>query len=234
MAYTLALSVAVQRARQRARREGDDAISAAESKALMSEVYAELVSVFHDVGNRYFAAEQSITANGAASYALTSDHRDTFAVDRVLDTAGRRTALDLIMFQERNLYVGQTGDAVAYELEGANLILYPKPSTGSYKHVYQPQPTDLSSAADSTSVDFVTSDGLAFALWAFALLARDKEESELLSAVRFRDEAKDRLTAWAVQHRTPLAPRRPIVRNAITSDVEPNDWLLPDWWRYTP
>lgn len=232
MAYTLALSVAAQRARQRARREGDDAISAAETKALLAEVYAELVSAVHDVGNRYFASEQSIPATGAASYALPADHRDTFAVDRVIDTAGRRASLDVLMFQERNLYVGSTGDAVAYELEGATLILYPKPSSGTYKHVYQPQPTDLAAAADSTSVDFVTSDGLAFALWAFAALARDKEESELVSAIRFRDEAKERLISWAVQHRTPLAPRRPIVRNAITADVEANDWLLgPDWWR---
>jgi hypothetical protein len=224
MALSLALSVLVTRCRQRARRENDDSISPAEWKSLISELYGEMHAAVVDTGSRYFAQTATIVANGSASYALPSDHRETFEVARVLDSAGTRAPLDEIMFQERDLFIGQTGDAVAYEIEGATIILYPKPSTGSYAHVYCPQPTDLSAAADATSVDVITSDGLSFLLWGVSVLARDKEESDLIAAIKHRDDAKDRLIAWASKHRSALRNRRPVAPDSDMTDYDPADW----------
>lgn len=223
MGLTIPLGTLVTRCKQRAGRESDDALTPNEVKALISELVGELHGAIADTGCRVFETEVTITANGAASYALPSDHRDTIGVDLVVDAAGSRRALDEIMVQERAGVLGLTGEANYYELAGSTIALYPKPSTGTYKHLYIPQPADLSGSSDATTVDLVTTDGLAFVTWGVAVVAKDKGEAELITAMRERDRAKERVIAWAANHRSVVNPRRRITPEEL-SDYDAADW----------
>lgn len=186
-----------QRCQQRADMENNALIATDEWGRLISEMYGELYSLVEKSGMRYFETEATVTATGAASYALPSDHLATIDVSRVTDTAGHRIPLRRLMVQERNRWIGALGDARKYELAGQNLVLYPLPSTGTYKHLYMPQSPDLSTAIDSTSIDVVQADGEAYLIWGVAAKALSKPESEALAYADVqRDKARDRFVEW--------------------------------------
>ncbi len=225
MARNFTLSTLVTRAQQRCDQENSSLISTSEWKGIISSGYAKLHSILARSGLRYFETTQSLTAT---STALPADFLSTVSVDFVVNaTTGERRALAALMTPERNM-LRWTGaaEAVAYALEGANIVLYPAISAGTYIHTYIPQPTDYSSSADGTTIDVVCPEAEEFLIWYAALRARDKEESDTTSAERNLMVAQDQLEEWAT-HRLLEEPRRRI--------VSPLDMAYPydpgDWWR---
>jgi hypothetical protein len=100
-----------------------------------------------------YEAEQTITANGATSYALPSDHYQTIGVDYQL-TSNWRQSLKRVQIQERNYFDSTpSSQAEGYRLKGSALVLLPPPSSGTYIHVYVTCAPTLSS--DVTTVDGV-------------------------------------------------------------------------------
>lgn len=196
MARSVALGTLVTRARQRADREEDGSISTNEWKSYISELYAELHKTVRAA--RYFETEATITATGASSYALPSDHLETITIDLVA-TDGTRRCLTPLLALERPRYTGLTGTAYKYALEGSNVVLYPNPSSGTYKHLYVPQPTDYSGSADSTTVDVINIDGEKFILWGVASIAQHKSDANQQRAIMERDKALSELQAWAAE-----------------------------------
>lgn len=218
----------VTRCQQRCDRENDPSISPTEWKTLISSSYGELYALIVDSGMRYFETSSSITATGAASYPLPTDHLETIGLDRVLNTGGDTRELTEAMIQERNRWSGQTGDAVAYAIIAQTIVLYPKPSSGTYAFVYIAQPPDLSAAADSTPVDVMTVNGEEFLIYATAIKAHAKGETDAQLAVAEREAARIRVKEDAID-RALINPRRRMVREPLGYDGAghlPGDW----WW----
>jgi hypothetical protein len=217
------LATLITRCQQRADLENDGHIAAGEWKALVSEMYGELQLLVAETGMRYFETEATITANGSASYALPSDHLATIGVDYVQDAAGTRRTLQEIMVQERSAVLGRTGEAFMFAIVGQTLELYPRPSGGTYKHLYIPQPPDLAGASDSADVDVVTPDGEAFLIWGVAVKALAKSESDVRLAMAEREAARERLRNWA-QLRSFVTPRRRVGGDDDAIHRDPADW----------
>ena len=199
---SLTLLTLVTRAQQRADRENDSSISSTEWKMLVSEQYGEMHGVVADAGFLYNASEATISLT---TLALPTDHLATWAVERE-DSAGKRHPLTELQPMDRFRFRGRTGEAHFYIVVGQVVELYPTPSSGTYKMVYIPQPTDLSAASDSTSVDVVSADGEAFILWGVAVKAKSKSSDDVQVAMMEREAARQRLFAWAVQ-RSFASPR---------------------------
>lgn len=222
MARVFTVGQLLTRARQRTEQEDSDFVTDAELQAILSTGYGELYSMLVEGGGRYFETEATITADGSDSYALPAAHLSTLGVDRLAGT--RRIALHLAMAQERNLHSGRTGNACSYALAGSALELRPTPSSGTYYHVYVPQPTDLTNADSSDSVDVVTPDGEAFLEAYMQVRILAKEESDVVGAVAERERARERVQWWATQ-RLLTENQRPVV-----SDYDPGGDPGSDWW----
>jgi hypothetical protein len=202
------MSDLVLRCQRRADMEFSTAIQPPEWKALISEMYGQMYSTVVKAGLRYFETTATITATGAASYSLPSDHDETIGIDRVVDAStGRIEQLGELMIQERNLWSGQTGDARAYSLVGQSIVLFPRPAAGTYLHLYVAQSPDISSLADTSTVDLVTADGEAFLINGVAVKAMPKSESDITSVMNERNDAALRFAA-DVQMRALVNPRR--------------------------
>jgi hypothetical protein len=231
MARTFTLGTLVTRAQERTDLENSTHIDSSEWKGYISTAYAQLYSILVESGMRYYESVQSISSasltdntDGGGFIALPADFLSTIGVDYA-PTGGMREALFELMVQERNVYSAVTGaqNAEAYCHSGVNLILYPKPPSGqTYKHLYVPQPADLSSSADGTSVDVVTPDGEDYLIWTAAMFALTKQETDTSVCERYRKAAQERLMEWAV-NRSLNTGRRPIVSEALGS-WDPADW----------
>jgi hypothetical protein len=238
MPRLLLMSDAVLRCQRRADAEGDGSLSLPEWKSLISEQYADVYSTVVSAGMRHFESTQTITASGATSYALPSDHDETIGVDRVLDaTSGRKYQLGEMMIQERTVHSGLTGDAIAYSIVGQTVELYPTPASGTYLHKYVPQSTDLSSLADTATFDVVTGDGEAFLIYGVAVKARIKLERDPSGAMGERDAARARFLADC-QRRALINPRRRVIvpspGGAAGGYDDEGGWLAmdPGDWRW--
>ena len=225
MAFTRTVGQIVELAQRRADKETDDHVDTAEDwKPYLSEMYGELHAAVADTGARYFETEATITATGASSYSLPSDHLATVGVDRT-DSAGNRWPLAELMVQERHLFGGRTGDAWLFAFTGTSIVLYPTPSSGSYKHLYVPQPTDYSAASNSTEVDLLNTHGLSFVLWGMAALALHRGDDNQQRALMERDAAKERLIEAAVRRALTMPKRRQVTE----TDLETGGWIEGDW-----
>jgi hypothetical protein len=200
MARSVTMGTLVTRARQRWGAEGDQQLDVPEVKSLISEMYAELHALVADKGARYFETEATLDLNNLA---LPSDHMATIGIDLVLSgaTGPRRPVYGPIGPKERTYLIGVTSGGPAYfwAEEGTSLALYPTPTSGAYKHLYVPQPTDLSTAADSTSVDLINIYGERLVLWGVASIAQHKGSASQQRAVDERDRAHDAIEYWACQ-----------------------------------
>lgn len=210
--------------------EGEGHIDSSEWKELISEAYGDLHGAVAETGARYFETEATITANGASSYSLPSDHLSTVGVDLVLDSTGRRRELAELMVQERTLFAGRTGQAYMFAFTGTNIALYPTPSSGTYKHIYVPQPTDYSGVSLTTDIDVINNDGLKFIVWSVASVALHKSSSDQQRAMIERDASRARLVAWATA-RALTMPKRHIVREDDLRGLQdglfsPASWLF--------
>ena len=190
-----------------------------EWEEMISEVYGELHGAVSETGARYFETEATITATGAASYALPSDHLSTIGVDYVVNAAGARRPLAELMVQERSQFLGVTGTAWLWAFTGTNVALYPSPSSGSYKHLYVPQPDDLSAEGGGTVVDLINNDGLKFLVWGVASIAMHKGDDNQIRAIDERDRAKAGLVEWAVRRALVMPKRRQVSDIDLNSDA---------------
>lgn len=203
MARTISIGTLVTRARQRWGSEGDQQLDDPEVKSLISEYYGELHALVSDKGARYFETEATVTATGSATYVLPDDHFATIGVDLVLSgtTGPRRPVWGPIGPRDRSYLVGLSGSGSAsfWAEEGANLALYPAPASGTYKHLYVPQPTDFATAADSGMVDVINVYGERLLLWGVASVAQHKGSISQQRAVDEHERAKADLEYWACQ-----------------------------------
>jgi hypothetical protein len=204
MALSFTLGALVDRCQKRYTGQGDELLDAPELKELIFEYYGEMHALVVEKGARHFEAEDTITATGAATYALPANHLTTVGVDHILSgtTGPRRAVHGPIAAQERARLmslVSVTGAARYFGLEGPNIALYPVPSSGTYKHLYVPQPVDLSTAADSTSVDLINIYGYRLVLWGVASVAQHKGSASQQRAVDEHKRASDQLEYWACQ-----------------------------------
>lgn len=228
MAYAFTLGTLVTRCRQRFAGEGESLLDDPEVKALISEYYGELHALTVEKGARAFEQEADITADGAVSYALPSNHLSTIGVDAVLSgtTGPRRPVWGPIMAQERTRYMGRTGPAFFWAEEGVNLALFPVPQSGTYKHLYVPQPVDYATSPDATSVDLLNIYGLKFLVWGVASVAQHKSSSSQQRAVDEHEKAKAQVEYWACQ-RALVQPSYRVPDSMPSGSlgfVDPADW----------
>lgn len=220
---SVTIANALTRIRRRADLENDSHVADAELQALLSESIGEMQMEVSAVGLMYFKSEATVNLS---TFALPSDHLSTIGVGFVLDTAGRRRALHEIMEPERDRWLGLTGPAQVYILNAQTIELLPVPTTGTYKHVYVPQPTDYSDSATSTSVDFVTPDGMAFVVESVCVKILRKSETDVQGYIMAREEARVRLKDWAMA-RSFVTPRRQLGADPFGFDFSPDPG---DWW----
>lgn len=237
MARTFTLGALVTRVRQRADIVNAASPSDTEIKENISSAIGELRSLLVGTGLRYFESIQSISAasmtdngDGGKYIALPADYMHTCGVD-YQEVGGRQYELEELMFQERNLFAGNAGGqphGVAYAVVGANLVIYPSPSTGqTYRHIYVAQPTDYSASADGTSVDVVTQDGENFVVEYGVALALRKlgRNDEAAQAEAARDRARERVREDALR-KALNNPRRLMVYDDGQGSLFPYN----PWW----
>jgi hypothetical protein len=228
MALSFTLGTLVTRAQQRANSiAGGGPVETPEWKEVISEYFGRAHAAVSNCGARVFETTATLVLSNLA---LPTDHYQSIGVDLVLDAAGRIRELPELMIQERGLFQGFTGEARAWALVGSALQLFPLPSTGTYKHIYVPQPTDYSTAADATSVDCMTIDGLSFLLWGVASVALHRIESAQQRAMGESEAALGRLKEWAIARSKTLPKRRQITtlggdRSNILGAWNPASWI---------
>lgn len=217
----------VTRCKQRCDQENSSHISDGEWQSLLGEAYGDLYSVVAGTGLRYFESSTTITTDGSASYDEPSAMLATTRVVRV-NTDGTSYELNEAMNQEEPYFGSLTGDARFYSTVDDQLFLYPTPPTGqTYVWSYIAQPPDLGTSDTDDLVDVVTPDGEAFIIWATAVKALAKSESDPQLAMSEREASRARLAEWA-QLRSFSQPRRRIVKD----EYDYNDWLIDpaSWW----
>lgn len=225
MAMSIALGTLVTRCRQRAARDVDDDLDPTEYKDLISEKYGEMHALISEKGARYFETEATIDLNNLA---LPADHLSTIGIDFVINgsTGPRRPVYGPLPMQMRSYFIGLSsgGPAFAWDIEGLNLALYPAPTSGTYKHLYVPQPTDYSSAADSTAIDLINIYGRKFIVWGVAAIAQHKGSEDQQRALAEEQKARDELEYWACQR----ALTQPSYR--VPEDMQLPYWDGVDFW----
>jgi len=223
MPRSVTIANLIARVRQAADLENDDHVSNAEMQTRLSETVGELHALVSDAGLNYFQSEETISLS---TFALPTDHLATIGVAFVVDGAGRRRELREIMSQERNGWLGSTGEAQVYILNAQTIELYPVPSTGTYKHTYIPQPTDIGTVATSTSVDVISPDGETFVIESMCAKVLRKSETATDGYLLARNEARQRIQDWA-QRRSFNTPRRMVVaRDPYDRDLEDGSFRI--------
>lgn len=97
---------------------------------------------------------QTIVATGADSYPLDPGHAHTLRVDFQYDSQNWEPLDEIDVRELEDYQFTGSSQAYAYRLVGNNLVLYPTPSSGTYRHIYVAAPADL--ASDSQLVNGVT------------------------------------------------------------------------------
>lgn len=191
---------------------------------MISSAFGRLYGVIASTGMQHYQTTLSLTTQTTA---LPAGFLSLVGVDYVVNAAGERRALKPLMAQERNLYRGTaSAEPVRYAIEGTDIVLYPAPVSGmTCTLTYVPQPTDLSSSADNTSVDVVTPDGEEAVICGAAVMALAKEESDTSLVRAERDEALERVREWAVE-RMLLEPRR-VMNEDELYEPDPGDYRWP-------
>lgn len=227
MAFSVTLGEVVTACQQLANQPGGEQLDVTEWKAHISTRYGRVHTAVADTGARCF--ETTVTLDlGALS--LPSDHKATIGVD-FYDSSGRFVReLPELMVQERGMFAGATGEARAWSFTGTALQLYPLPTSGTYKHIYVPQPTRYNTATDATAIDVLTSDGYEAITWGVASIALHRAESAQQRALAEADAAMVRLKEWAVA-RAMTMPKRQVItstnlfdRSSIYGAWNPASW----------
>ncbi len=146
-----------------------------------------------------YRATGSITATGAASYALPSDHLWTMAVEY---QASSTDFLDIprLQFHERNRFNAGSTSAIAagYRLVGQTIELKPSPTTGTYRHLYVTTAPVLGDGTGGTVTSFDAVNGwedwIVFDVAGKMLI---KEDSDASQCAISRDALKKEIMAAA-------------------------------------
>ena len=221
MAFAVTLGEMVTSCQQLANQPGGEKLDVTEWKSHISTHYGRIHSVVSNTAAWCFKTEATINLSNLA---MPSDHKSTIGVDFVLDSSGRRRELPELMVQERNIFRATTGEARAWSFSGTSLELWPTPTSGTYKHLYVPQPTRYNTSVDATSIDFLTTDGYEAVMWGVTSVALHRSESAQQRALGEAKAALDRLKGWAVQ-RALTQPKRQIIR-----DVDARPWDINGAW----
>ena len=224
MARTFTLLQLRTRARERADMVNSSFVTDSELNGYISASYAELYDILVQSGLVYFTpTTQTITGNGNETYALGADYYGTVRVDRL--EGSDYFPLDEYMITERHDYENASGSkAVGYSIQGSNISLLPAPSSGTYRHIYIPAPTDLTASADSVTVDGV-SGWEEYIVVDAARKMLQKEESSTTGVERDLIRLKERIEEMA-QNRAWSTPRRIVdTRGSKLDNV--------DWWKVT-
>jgi hypothetical protein len=209
--------------------EGQESLGPTECKRMLGTLYAELYQEVAKPGLRYFETTVELTSDGSDHLAEPEGHLATIGLDYLASATDRRE-LEEISAQDRNRFIGATGEARAYALVDDEIRLYPTPPSGHvFELLYIPQPPSLMTVADTYQVDVVTADGEAFLIWGFAVMALGKEDSssDARLARSERDAAKERLIEWAALrsfHNMKLPQVSPGPEHRLPGDWERWGW----------
>lgn len=224
MPRRLTMGTIVTRAKQAADLETDDSIASAIWKWFASMVYGELwPEASLGAQKRYFETSTTITATGATGYTEPTDHFATVRVTRV-DASGKEYELRELRTGEEVAYKGRVGEACGWTLVDDQLVLHPKPSSGSYKWYYQQQPTDLSAFADADVVDVIVPAGEPFMIWGVAAMALARQQKNVQLALQMKEQARAQVQ-WQASNRNATEVR---TRGPVEYDDDdlraPGDW----------
>lgn len=226
MPRLIEMGTLVERCQQRADKVNDDHVSAAEWRALISEVYgSDIFSTVAETGYRYFEYVASITTTGAAYVSEPDDHLETIRLDYVASTTDRRQLHQVMPGEEPKLASLTGTEPVYYALIDDRIYLYPTPVSGlTLEMRYVPQPPDLSTYADSDPVDVVSPDGEACLVWGVAALARAKASQDVTLHLAKSERHKEALQLWAARRGASL--RRVVTDIDPLYDIgrDPGDW----------
>ncbi len=175
--------------------ENDDNISDDEWDRVISESYSELWSMVSEPGTDYFEEQATIVADGSASYTEPSDIFKTVMFHRI-DSGGQLWPLRELMVQERHLYSGTSGPAIAYWRQDDQIYLSPQPTSGSYILTYLPATVDLLALADSDLIDFCLGEGYSFVLWDVTVKMSIRNETDANDARIEREACRQRVMEW--------------------------------------
>lgn len=206
MARSVLASAIISRARELADQETstpstafvDDTEALAQLNTSLGIWHGMLVKA---VPERYETSE-TITATGASSYNLASDHFLTVGVDYQMSSTSW-VPLPRILPQERTRFETTRDIAEGYYLRGATIVLLPAPPSGTYRHTYI---TCAPTAISSTSIDCVNG-WESWLIYDLAIKMLTKEESDPAALLAKQAEIKMEMEAAAAD-REAASPMR--------------------------
>jgi hypothetical protein len=226
---SVTLTALITRVRQRTDTENSEFVTDAEITQLINTAYKELYALL--VGFSLHRAEsvQSITADGSASSDLSADFFSLIGVYRTYD----EDKVPLERFPDKFRPGSRTGDATMYRIQGVDLVLYPKPSSGTYEVLYIPVPAELSSGSD-------TLDGVMgweeFVVLDASIAVLDKEGSDTTKLEMRREKILKRIEDEAQLVEFTETPRLLNVHDKWRMRRDPADWTggsdFDDGWDY--
>lgn len=213
MAVTLA--TLKTRIRQRTDTENSEFVTDAELTQLINTSYKELYALLVRKSLQRAESVSTITADGSAQYDLPVDFVGLIGVFR---NYGEYTT-PLERFPEKLRPGSLTGDATQYRLVNSTVVLYPRPSSGTYDVVYIPLPADLSADAD-------TLDGVLgweeFVVIDVSICVLEKEESDTTKLEYKRDRILKR-----IEDEAQMVEFTETARVQNTREQPDEDW---DWY----
>jgi hypothetical protein len=169
------------RIRQRTDTENSGFVTDAELTQLINTAYKELYGLLVRKSLQRAESVETITADGSESYDLPDDFLGLIGVYR---NWGEHTT-PLERFPDKFRPGTREGDALMYRLVNESIVLYPRPSGGTYDLVYIPVPEDLSVDTDTLEgvlgwEEFVVIDA------AINVLAKEESDTRMLEMKRAR------------------------------------------------
>ncbi len=226
MARKFTVTQLMTRARERADMLNTDFITDPELRGYLSASFAELFDILIQSGLLYFTpGELEFSGNGTELYPLPEDFYGVLRVDYQY-VGDYWTELDEYMETERNVFENVTsgstsGWATHYSCQGDSISLLPRPSQGTYRLRYIPNPPDLADGdPDVTKVDGISG----WEEWVIVDAARkmlSKEESSTASVERDLARLKERIEEASL-NREWGSPRR---------IIDTRHKGRRDWWR---
>ncbi len=214
------LAEMITRVRQRTDTVNSDFVTDAEITQLVNTAYKELYGMLVTKTLHRAETTYDFEADDSASYPLPSD---LFSVIAVYRNEGE-DMYPLERFQDKFRPGTRSGEATMYRVQGVNLILYPKPSSGDYTVIYVPLPADLSDPADML-------DGVLgweeFVVLEAAICVLEKEESDTSKLEYKRDRILKRIRDEAEGVELTETPRLVNVRSwSAGKNYCDTDWDL--------
>lgn len=138
MARSFLVSDLVTAAKQLGDFENSSTLADSEWLTWVSASYARYHNKLVQTGMGYLEATQTITGTGVSTYTLPTDHHASVRVDYQSDTNTWSPLEHISILAKHKYESGQTTQAVAWRIAGANLEILPAPSSGTYRHIYIP------------------------------------------------------------------------------------------------